>query len=193
MTWDGAPTVMLGRPDTQPAAAERHPRKHMWQRAWINGIDQYDLRWPEPFRLVQNEGRGVLSQGGQGWTDYEATSEITVHMAKAGGLAICVQGMRRYYAILLCSDQMARLVKMVDEEVVLAERAYEWSFGAIYKPLKKLVHKDFVAKTSSGPYAERGGRSKYMYALTPSGEEALKTIRRIYKHVWTEECELAFD
>lgn len=78
-------------------------------------------------------------------------------------------------------------------EQVSKDTGHEWSFGAIYKPLKKLVHKDFVAKTNSEPCSERGGRSKYMYALTPSGEEALKVIRKIYKHVWTEECELAFD
>jgi len=69
----------------------------------------------------------------------------------------------------------------------------EWSFGAIYKPLKKLVHKAYVEKRSSEPCSERGGRSKYMYSLTQAGKEALRDIRKIYKTVWTEECKLAFD
>ena len=42
---------------------------------------------------------------------------------------------------------------------VSQDTGHEWSFGAIYKPLKKLLHRDFVKKTSSEPCAERGGRS----------------------------------
>ena len=78
-------------------------------------------------------------------------------------------------------------------EQVSQDTGHEWSFGAIYKPLKKLLHRDFVEKESSEPCAERGGRSKYLYALTPQGEEALRTIRKIYKSIWSEDCEAAFD
>jgi PadR family transcriptional regulator PadR len=78
-------------------------------------------------------------------------------------------------------------------EQVSKDTGHEWSFGAIYKPLKKLLHRDFVKKTSSEPCAERGGRSKYMYSLTPSGEDALREIRKIYKAIWTEDTETAFD
>jgi PadR family transcriptional regulator PadR len=78
-------------------------------------------------------------------------------------------------------------------EQVSKDTGHEWSFGAIYKPLKKLVHKAYVEKTTSEPYAERGGRSKYLYSLTAAGEKALKDIRKIYKAVWTEECKVAFD
>ncbi len=78
-------------------------------------------------------------------------------------------------------------------ELVSKDTGHEWSFGAIYKPLKKLLHRDFVKKTGSEPCAERGGRSKYMYSLTPNGEDALREIRKIYKAIWTEETETAFD
>ena len=70
---------------------------------------------------------------------------------------------------------------------------YDWSFGAVYKPLKQLVHKDFVEKKSSGPSAERGGRSKFLYTLTSDGTEALRNIRKIYKVLWTEDTKMAFD
>ena len=68
----------------------------------------------------------------------------------------------------------------------------EWSFGAVYKPLKQLLHKGYVEKRPSEPCAERGGRSKYMYTLTSAGRTALKEVRKIHKALWTEECELAF-
>ena len=75
---------------------------------------------------------------------------------------------------------------------VSKETRQEWSFGAVYKPLKQLLHKGYVDKFSSEPCAERGGRSKYMYTLTPSGRTALREVRKIHKALWTEDCELAF-
>jgi PadR family transcriptional regulator PadR len=76
---------------------------------------------------------------------------------------------------------------------VSKDTGHFWSFGAIYKPLKKLTHKNYVEKKSSRPYAERGGRTKYLYTLTADGKKALREIRKIYKSVWTKECLNTFD
>jgi PadR family transcriptional regulator PadR len=78
-------------------------------------------------------------------------------------------------------------------EQVSRDTGHEWSFGAIYKPLKALAHRRYVKKSNSEPCAERGGRSKYMYRLTSTGEDALKEIRKIYKAIWTDEIKTAFD
>jgi len=75
---------------------------------------------------------------------------------------------------------------------VSKDTGQEWSFGAVYKPLKQLLHKGFVDKTASAPCAERGGRSKYIYAITPDGRAALREIRKIHRALWTEACEAAF-
>ena len=77
-------------------------------------------------------------------------------------------------------------------ELVSKDTGREWTFGAVYKPLKQLAHKGFVEKSSSGPSAARGGRARFMYALTREGKEALREIRRIHDSLWTEECELSF-
>jgi DNA-binding PadR family transcriptional regulator len=77
-------------------------------------------------------------------------------------------------------------------EQVSRDTGVDWTFGAVYKPLKQLARKGFVEKTSSGPVAERGGRAKYLYALTREGREALREVRKILKSLWTEDCELAF-
>ena len=55
----------------------------------------------------------------------------------------------------------------------------EWTFGAIYVPLDKLNQKDYISKYYSEPTANRGGRSKCLYRLTPKGKEALKEIAGI--------------
>jgi hypothetical protein len=55
-------------------------------------------------------------------------------MVKSAGIAARVQGMRRYYALLLCNDgadghPTARLIKALDGDTVLAETDFLWEFG----------------------------------------------------------------
>ena len=123
LTWDGAPDVVL----TRPAAGGT-----MWRRAWVDGVVQYEARWPEPYRLVQNHGTGLLIQGTRAWTDYRASADLTAHLAAAAGLGARVQGMRRYYALLLCDDGMARLIKALDGDTVLAQAAFPWTVERTY-------------------------------------------------------------
>ena len=78
-------------------------------------------------------------------------------------------------------------------ELVSKETGHDWTFGAIYKPLKQLTYKNYVRKTMSEPTAERGGRSKFVYSITPEGVKALREIRKIQKSVWSEKTGLAFD
>ena len=123
LTWNGTPTLTL----TQPA----HDAK-MWRLAWVNGVDYYGERWPESFRLVQNNGRGLLMQGARDWTDYSAAATIVSESARAVGIAVRVQGMKRYYALLLCAGNKVRLVKALDGETVLAEADFEWESTHAY-------------------------------------------------------------
>ncbi|HWQ12531.1 MAG TPA: ADP-ribosylglycohydrolase family protein [Roseiflexaceae bacterium] len=121
LTWEGAPEVAFVR----PAAGGT-----MWRHAWVNGVDQYDRWYPETFRLIQNEGTGLLITGTREWTDYRFQAAVTPHMVAACGIAARVQGMRRYYALLLARGAdgrgVARLVKALDGETVLAEAPCDW-------------------------------------------------------------------
>lgn len=78
-------------------------------------------------------------------------------------------------------------------ERVSAETGHDWSFGAVYKPLKQLTHKDFVKKRRTGPVAARGGRSKFIYELTPAGMDALRELRQVHNAVWTDAAVTEFD
>jgi len=59
-----------------------------------------------------------------------------------------------------------------------------WSFGVIYKTLKKMKAKGYVEKISSVPVSERGGRRKYFYELTPKGISALEKIKSVHSSLW---------
>jgi PadR family transcriptional regulator PadR len=81
--------------------------------------------------------------------------------------------------------------------VTIRERVYKdigvyWAFGAIYKTLKKMKAKHYVEKITSEPLAERGGRSKYYYRLTPEGREALQEIARVNTSLWDGSARLEF-
>ena len=110
LDWQGTPDVTLSRlPGT------------MWHRAWVNGVDQYLPRWGESFRLVHNRGTGLLLHGSRDWQDYRVSADITPHLVRRVGVAARVQGMRRYYALVLTDDGKAQLVRELDGTTVLAE------------------------------------------------------------------------
>jgi PadR family transcriptional regulator PadR len=69
-------------------------------------------------------------------------------------------------------------------EQVFKDIGRHWSFGVIYKTLKKMKAKGYVNKISSAPIPERGGRSKYYYELTPEGISALEKIKSVHSSLW---------
>lgn len=137
LTWDGTPDATFTKPEeTRDRRKRWTPGPQMWRRAWVNGVDSYDFWWPEAFRIVQNEGRGLLSTGTREWTDYAVESALTLHLCAAAGIAARVQGLRRYYALLLRRNAdgsgVAQLVRALDGDTVLAEAEFPWNFGETY-------------------------------------------------------------
>jgi hypothetical protein len=104
----------------------------MWRRMWVDGTDHFDRWWPEAYRVVTNYGSGMLMTGTSEWTDYGVSSVLTPHLCNRFGVAARVQGMQRFYALLLCADGKARLVKAMDGETVLAEAPFAWTLGQGY-------------------------------------------------------------
>ena len=124
LTWDGVPDTVLTRCDGSST---------MWRRAWVSVLDHpWTPRYPEPFRLIQNAGTGLLIHGTREWTDYRVSADVTPHGVRSCGIAARVQGLKRYYALLLCRDQKIRLVKALDGLTVLAEADLEWELGQTY-------------------------------------------------------------
>ncbi len=113
LAWSGEPDTVLG-PQAGGGTA--------WRRAWADAMSSFMSGRKEALRCAQNRGTGLLIQGGCDWRDYEASTDLTVYMARSAGIAVRVQGLRRYAALLLCDDGMARLVRVFDRERrVLAE------------------------------------------------------------------------
>ncbi len=128
LSWQGEPDFV---------SARSNPRKHpqsMLRRSWVNGVDEFvAMPWVEGYRLVQNEGRGLLIQGTRDWRDVTVSADVLSHMATSSGVAVRVQGMRRFYALQLHRDGEARIVKVVGGETVLARCRFDWEFGETYE------------------------------------------------------------
>jgi ADP-ribosylglycohydrolase len=121
LTWDGAPECRLERPADGGT---------MWRRAWVPALDRFESPGGAAYQLIQNEGRGLLVQGAREWTDYEVTATVSPEAIAAGGIAARVQGLRRYYALLLGDDDTVRLVKALDGDTVLAEAPFAREYRA---------------------------------------------------------------
>jgi hypothetical protein len=114
VTWDGMPATDFG----QPAST----KSLLWRRAWVNGVDHWEWWSGEPFRLVKNEGRGMAAIGTREWQDYCFSAVVRpAFLAEAGGIAVNVQGMQRFYALQLRRN-CVQLVKALAGLQVLAER-----------------------------------------------------------------------
>jgi hypothetical protein len=121
--WSGTPTTLFRRPDGDGK---------MWVRAWINAVDHVGTRWASAFHLSQNRGTGLFIQGSREWQNYAVQAAITSDPAKSFGLAARVQGLTRYYALILAANQTLQLVRNYDSVEVLAEVPCSWSWSQRY-------------------------------------------------------------
>jgi hypothetical protein len=115
----------------------------MWKRQWIDAADIFADEFGEAFRVIQNQGRGLVITGTREWNDYSVQATITPHLAKSFGLAARVQGQERYYALLLSDRNRIKLIRRLDGEIVLAEHPYSWEFGTSYE-LRLDVERDQI-------------------------------------------------
>jgi ADP-ribosylglycohydrolase len=130
LSWEGAPDVTLTRPF---GANEPWNPPLIWRQAWVKAMDIWEYRWAEPYRLVQNEGRGLIMHGTREWKDYEVEADITPWLMEAAGIGARVQGLKRFYALQLVNGKKVRLLKALDGDTVLVEKDFDWETYGTYQ------------------------------------------------------------
>lgn len=138
----------------------------MWRRAWVNGTHHFEPWWQAPYNLAQDYGTGLLIQGTREWRDYLVSAPVRPHLVTSAGIGARVQGMRRYYALLLASGDKVRLVKVLDGTKVLAEADFPWQLDVTYDLALRVVghrleasvddHRLFSVEDSDRPLLEGG-------------------------------------
>ncbi|MEJ2759797.1 MAG: ADP-ribosylglycohydrolase family protein, partial [Anaerolineales bacterium] len=129
ITWGGEPNVSLTRPMGSQKPTEP---PLVWRQAWVDAVDIWRPWWSEPYRLIQNEGRGLIMQGTREWQNYEVEADITPWLIDAGGIGARVQGQKRFYSLQLAKGNKVRLVKALDGDTILGEKEYEWDIHSTY-------------------------------------------------------------
>jgi len=124
LTWDGSPNVTFSRPF---GTNEPWDKPLVWRQAWVSSLDKWNDWTPEPFRLIQNEGRGMITQGTKAWVDYTVEANIKPWLIDQAGIAARFQGLKRYYGLLISKDQKLTLIKVKDSESILAEVGFPWA------------------------------------------------------------------
>lgn len=115
MHWAGIPTSQFPiLPGTMAA------------RAWAKSLDRFEHERDHYDYLCHNEGVGLLTQGTMEWQDYRVECRLTPKMAVSAGVAIRVQGTRRYYAVLFTEPGQVRIEKALDGRRTLAQTSFPW-------------------------------------------------------------------
>ena len=58
------------------------------------------------------------------------------------------------------------------------------SVGSIYAALARLEEKGFVRSSMSEAVAQRGGKSKRVYAVTTTGLQTARDLHRVRERIW---------
>ena len=126
LTWKGTPEVSLIKPSSDGT---------MWKRAWIDAVDNSITSRSDvaAYRIMQNHGTGLFIQGTREWENYSFSALVNPHLAKEAGIAACVQGLKRFYALLLCDDGTVRLIKELDGRTELAGKEFAWNWDTDYE------------------------------------------------------------
>lgn len=153
MRWDGAAELTLRRPQGDG---------DFWRMAWVNGVDFFSKRFPPSFRISQSRDEGMVSHGTRQWTDYALRSDVMVHLGNYGGVALRVQGLRRYYGVRVTRNNRLEIVRVRDEDVkVLASTEFPFELETKLSFEAQVVGDSISAKvngtsiSASDPSADR--------------------------------------
>lgn len=69
--------------------------------------------------------------------------------------------------------------------LLIRETGVEWSIGAVYVPLGRLTKDGYLETKIGEPTAERGGKRKKYYHLTPRGVKVLSYTKKINENMWS--------
>ncbi|KIW38932.1 uncharacterized protein PV06_08753 [Exophiala oligosperma] len=134
-------------------------------RGWVNGASTFHNAFGTGFYVGQDQGEGIVIYGNRDWTDYRVRVNILKVNLGQAGLAIRVQGLRRWYAVMFLKPGQATLVKAVDEKrMELVTVKFEWKLDEQYTieleakgdVIKARIGNDSILEAKDGSYSGGG-------------------------------------
>ena len=148
--WKGAPEMVLKRPAVpgEPGGTENCSSGSFWEKSWVSSVDKFHSTMGPSFFIAQDRGEGIISHGTRDWTDYEAVvHDFVVNLGAPAGLAVRIQGLNRYYALLLLPGGKAAIAKAADEDrIELATKEFNWEIDEKYEMALAVRGKEIYAR-----------------------------------------------
>ena len=158
LRWDGTPRLILRRPKDGPC--------DFWRQGWVNGVSKFHQHMTPSFFLAQDDGEGIISYGTREWKHYKVSvTNFRINLGSPAGVAVRVQGLRRYYAFVFKAANRVAIVKALDEErEVLAVAHFQWDLDVAYEiditvkadSIKARVNGQDVLEATDSRYGEGG-------------------------------------
>tara|TARA_Y100000590_G_scaffold249378_1_gene280180 strand:+ start:20431 stop:22566 length:2136 start_codon:yes stop_codon:yes gene_type:complete len=133
LTWDGEPDYIFDGEELVGKDWGQN-RGKMYQHSWINSLNCGEaIFYYSRINLTQNEGPGLVLTGSRDWKNYYVEADMAPHLAKAVGVCARVQGLKRYYSLQLVDKSKLQIIKMFNQESVLASVDFDWEFDNVYQ------------------------------------------------------------
>ena len=134
LTFTGEPNCKFSKPNHigKHKRGVKFSNAKMWKASWVDALDKWDSG-ERTFRVCKDSGRGMLITGTDLWKNYKVTSDIAIQRVKTGGLAARVQGLNRYYGLVINASNKLQLIKVINEPKVLKEIDFDLEYYKNYK------------------------------------------------------------
>ena len=134
LTFTGEPNCKFSKPNHigKHKRGVKFSNAKMWKASWVDALDKWDSG-ERTFRVCKDSGRGMLITGTDLWKNYKVTSDIAIQRVKTGGLAVRVQGLNRYYGLVINASNKLQLIKVINEPKVLKEIDFDLEYYKDYK------------------------------------------------------------
>ena len=134
LTFTGEPNCKFSKPNHigKHKRGVKFSNAKMWKASWVDALDKWDSG-ERTFRVCKDSGRGMLITGTDLWKNYKVTSDIAIQRVKTGGLAARVQGLNRYYGLVINASNKLQLIKVINEPKVLQEIDFDLEYYKDYK------------------------------------------------------------
>ena len=134
LTFTGEPNCKFSKPNHigKHKRGVKFSNAKMWKASWVDALDKWDSG-ERTFRVCKDSGRGMLITGTDLWKNYKVTSDIAIQRVKTGGLAVRVQGLNRYYGLVINASNKPQLIKVINEPKVLKEIDFDLEYYKDYK------------------------------------------------------------
>ena len=76
---------------------------------------------------------------------------------------------------------------------IMESTGHDFSVGAIYDSLERLVNWEYLKTYQSDPTPQRGGKRKRYYELTKDGLNALNELRKVQESMWENLPDIGFE